>query len=335
MIFRFVGAHYPLKNILVCKWWYNIAEPIALEDVVLPADALINLPQEAHKKLASYVQRLDIDLYGARDGCAKHNQNQSGQTVTGEEWSETLVHRLDNLSELLPRCTRLGSFSLRLKSQFDPSNPLLPREHYLSLWSPTKLVDAFQATNLSHLVIDTCGSEIKGHICPRIALAIPSLRSVRLRMQKVCPRILGIMGAEDKPSNTLDQSKAEQRDSAPVAKVERIIINLCLKEADRFFAEYSRHCTKPTRGWDLYDEMVTAATETAKQFTTLKVMRILCHKHPLLKIITKDCIYGSKMVISDDGDEDWDWGDDGWADPDDEEVSSQGFSSTDSESSED
>jgi hypothetical protein len=177
-------------------------------------------------------------------------------------------------------------FSLHLKTQFDPSNPLIPRDDYLSLWSPTKLVDVFQATTLSHLVIDTCGSEVKGHICPGIALSIPSLRSVRLRMQRICPRILTFRAAavtQDGHSNTLPLSKAEQQDPIPLAKIQSIIINTSLKESDQFSWGYSQHCTESKRGWDLFDDMVTAAIETAEQFPSLKVMRILCHKHPWLE----------------------------------------------------
>lgn len=63
---------------------------------------------------------------------------------------------------------------------------------------------------------------------------------------------------------------------------------------------------------------------------SLKVLRILCHKMPSLEMVVKDWIAGTKMIISDD--DGWDWSDDGWGDPDDEEVSSQEFSSEDSDS---
>lgn len=74
------------------------------------------------------------------------------------------------------------------------------------------------------------------------------------------------------------------------------------------------------------------AVEFAKQMPNpnLRVFRLLCHKHPSLEMVAKDCITGTRMVLDDDGK--LGWGDDGRADPDDEEISSQGFSSTDSSS---
>lgn len=83
---------------------------------------------------------------------------------------------------------------------------------------------------------------------------------------------------------------------------------------------------------ELYDDMVMRAIEFAKQMPnpTLKLFRILCHKHPSLETVAKDCITGTKMILDDDGK--WDWDNDGRADSDDEEISSQEFSSTDSSS---
>lgn len=59
----------------------------------------------------------------------------------------------------------------------------------------------------------------------------------------------------------------------------------------------------------------------------LTVLRILCHKHLPSETVAKNRITGARMIL-DNGE--WDLADDGRADPDDEEISSQEFSSTDS-----
>lgn len=317
MIFRVVGSQQLLKTILVCKWWHNIAVPIALEDIVLSADSLIALPKEAHVKIATYVRRISIVLYGAGDELAKHNRKLSEKTPTNVEWSDALVHRLVKFRELLPQCNSLDFFSLSLRTPWNPSNPMAIPDDYLSLWSPTKLIDVFQATNLSHLVIDTCGSEIQDHACPAIALEISSLRSIRLRMRKICPRVLSLQATQDSRQNALAQSAHEQRkEPVALAKLESIIINLSRIDNGRRSTAYSQHCTETKRGWELFDDMVIAASETANEFPTLQVVRVLCHKHPWTRMVSKDCISGTKMLISDDIDGDWDWSDDGPIDPD-------------------
>lgn len=154
----------------------------------------------------------------------------------------------------------------------------------------------------------------------------------RLARQRFCPRILGFRDAPDDCSNTLDQSKVEQQNYIRVAKIESIIINISLKEFNRFNFSYSKHCTEFKGEWDLFNDMVTAATETAKAFSTLKVVKILYHKRQWLQMNTQDRVSGAKMRISDDGE--WDWGDDGESCSDDDEFSSQEVSPTDSESSE-
>lgn len=73
--------------------------------------------------------------------------------------------------------------------------------------------------------------------------------------------------------------------------------------------------------------MVVAATNLAKQTLNLKGLRVPCHKHAYLEMMTRDCITGTAMTISDEGE----WtGSMTVADPDEDWISDQDFSSTDS-----
>ncbi|CAG8369759.1 unnamed protein product [Penicillium salamii] len=293
LILQFVGSDSLRKHnaccLLVSKWWYKLAEPVMLQELVLNANQLNQIPDKAVEKLTVYLQRLRILMPHTSNWHADEQLN-------------------DVFSQFLPRCPRLKAFGLRAPSDFDPENPFAPATNYLESWSPTGLFDTLDSSAISDLVIDTSGSKFQSgvHICPQI-LKIPSLRSARIRMHNVCPRLLDL-----------------EQDS----KIESLIINLSLKEPDRFHAGYSRHCTEPKSAYDLYDEMVVAATAVTKTHPGIKLLRILCHKHPYLEIVTSDCIEGTKRILSD---ESQDWSDDGLPDPDDAELSDWDLFTADSE----
>lgn len=293
LILEFVGSATFRKQeaccLLVSKWWYNVAEQVLLKEFVLNANQLDKIPEIAFQRLSSHVQRLTVLTTHAADVYRNDKLN-------------------DVLNQFLPRCVHLKAFSLRAQSDFDPHHPLAPAINYLESWSPTRLFDTLDLSTVSDLVIDTCGSRFQSgvHICPRV-LKIPSLRSIRLRMQHVCPREIELV------SNS---------------NMESIIINISLIEPDRFHAGFSRHCTESMTAYDLYEEMVVAATKFADSHPDIKTLRILSHKHPYSETVTTDCIKGTKMILSDENEN---WSDDGLPDPDDEDVSDQDLFTAESE----
>ena len=147
--------------------------------------------------------------------------------------------------------------------------------------------------------------DVQSHICPRGLLGLASLRFARLRMRWICPEIFSV-----------------RSDQGALSLMETIIIILSLKETDRLSAGYSRHCGKPTTyAWALHQQMVTAAADVVERSPNLQTLRILCHKESSLKVVAVDCVTTSRMIVDDESD--WDWGDDGQADPDGEECSDQ------------
>lgn len=171
-----------------------------------------------------------------------------------------------------------------------------------------KLFDTLDLSGISDLVIDTCGSKFQSgvHICPRV-LDIPSLRSLRLRMHHVCPRVLEL-----------------ESDS----KIESIIINMSLMEPGCFHAGFSRHCTEPKSADNLYQEMVTNATNVTTNHSGIKMLKILSHRHPYSEIVTTDCIKGIKMILADITK---DWDEDGLPDIEEAELSDRDLFAEDSE----
>ena len=123
-------------------------------------------------------------------------------------------------------------------------------------------------------------------------------------MRRICPRIFDIPCAEANFPNDCAKSSLES-----------LIINLSLKENGRLSTSYSRHCAQQTYAWPLHDEMIRTSENIVRRSPNLKTLRILYHKQPSLEIVARDCITGTKVILADDGD--WDWNDQGKADPDD------------------
>lgn len=296
-ILRLVGSDSLRKHeaccLLVSKWWYGLAEPILLEDLVLHVDQLGRIPEKALVRLGRSARRLEIDLKPVSDRQIDEELNVNPDQV---------------LSHVLPRCVQLRTFSLLAKGYFNPKTPLASYTNYLGQGGSMNLLEILPFSVLSDLTIDTSGSEIKAreHICPQIAARIPSLRSVRLRMRCICPQVL---------------------DFDHNSKIESIIINLSLKES--CLLAFSRHCTAPTSAYGLNDAMVAAATNIATSLPSIKMLRILCHKHPYLEMVSTDCISGSQMVLSDD--REWDRSIDGPLYVHDEEPSDRDLFDSDSD----
>ena len=302
IIIRSIGSDQLRKQgvccLLVCKLWYQIAQPLLLADLKLSATQLVHVPENVYPKLRAFLLQLTIDAHGPKDWPAEQDIAKLNEILTS----------------LVKQSNHLTSFTLRVRSHFDPVNPLIPRQQYISSWDPTQFLSVLGSSNLTHLVIDTYGSEMNSsiHICPLLALQIPSLRSVRLRMCRICPQIL----------------EFSRGDSAMLLQIESLIINLSLQDVDRFSAGFSHHCTEPRRALDLYNEMITTGTGIAKQPPSLKVFKILCHKHPFPDTMTMNCITGIRTILAG---ADWDWGDEGESEPG-ESVSTSSSSDSDSSS---
>lgn len=168
------------------------------------------MTEKRHAKLRVWVKSLIIDLCRFEDWPGKKGDG-----------------ALDAI--LMLQYCRLSSFSFRAHSEYT-GEPLAPRTNYLSKWSPTRFLNAPWLSKLSELEIDTCGSEFKSgiHVCLQLALKIPHLRCVRLRMLRICPQIFDL----------------QHQDGARSSKIESIIIKVSYKKMDRFTAGFSSHCTE-------------------------------------------------------------------------------------------
>lgn len=294
VIFRFVGSKELQKQgargLLVCKWWYAVAEPILYEDLVLSANQFLQMPDPAAKKLVQYARHVQIYTDSRLDWPCD-----SPGYLLGERLKMLLS---PGHGASAPDPAQLESFTLRTHTPYDGARLLNPRDRCLPKWSPVALVDSLAVSNLEHLVLDTRDSRFKGgmHVCPGLARKIPSLRSLRLRMRRICPRAFNIQ----RTGTGMGMS---------TSRIESIIINISLVEPGHTYGRFSRHCTKVVSTYELFNEMIRVASETVKQTPSLRQMRILRHKNPTISVLAHDCVTGKRTVLL--GDRQWDWGDHG------------------------
>ncbi|OJJ03338.1 hypothetical protein ASPVEDRAFT_731859 [Aspergillus versicolor CBS 583.65] len=296
LICRLVGSEETQKQkarcLLVCKWWYTTTEPILYEDLVLSANHLLQMPDSAAKKLVQYARHVQIYTDSRLDWPCS-----SPEYLLGERFRMLLSPEPGALASA-PAPTQLKSFILRTHTPYDSGRLLNPRYRCLPKWSPIALVDSLAVSSLEHLVLDTRDLRFKGgkHVCPCVARKMPSLRSLRLRMRRICPRVL-------------DMQQTHPSSITSTSRIESIIINLSLVEPGHTYGRFSRHCTRVMSTYGLFNEMIRVASEMAKQTPSLRQVRILRHKNPTASVLAHDCVTGNRTVLL--GDQQWDWGDHG------------------------
>lgn len=315
MILRSVsGTRLRKQNALtICKWWYEFARIVAFEDLVLPARTLMRLSlkelDEFWLKFRPCVKRICINLKGFEEWSLFEHVAMTSDLpyypiqFFKYERMEVLRERLDRLISYLPKFSRLESFTLQALCENDPIQPVASRHQYLGSWSVLGLLETIPKSKISELVLDTCGTDLSDgkkpgpHTCEALASLIPSLRTARLRMQTVCPRVF-----EFPPDTTNPR------------RLESLVLNLSLKESSHqdSLAYYSSHCGDPQRAWNqvYYLEMVRSAIGAAEHLPKLRVMDVLHHEYLSMNTISLDCITRRYSIIP-AGRIGWAWVDDG------------------------
>lgn len=255
-------------GLTVSKRWNSIAQPIVFEKLVLSATQFIGLPRWSEMKMKRHTRELTIVIKGLES--------------ENRHWVDLLKRYLDRLSVILPACSQLRSFNLRIQSHLNADDPLEPPLDFLTAWSPISLVKSLSLSRIRHLELDSCGSELQStdHVCPMLATAIPSLFSIRLRMRTICPRVLSLCAESESTT------------------IENIVINLSLLETAGWPTAWSRHCETRERDSEIFERMVEAGTAFAHKYRSVQSLRILCYFHPGLQILEHDCVTGVERPLT-------------------------------------
>ncbi|KAJ5587860.1 uncharacterized protein N7459_003625 [Penicillium hispanicum] len=275
------------RSLTVCKWWHRLAEPIFLEDITVSASRLSKLSSASQTKIRLFTQRLAVNV-GDTSPSPVHakGQHPHGRHLRLKRSQEKrLVLHLERLNLLLRNCSSLESFSLGCFPDLSDS--------LLGSWSPSRLLDSLWSSKISRLEMDTGGVDFgteTGHLCPQLALQIPSLRFVRLRMRSICPDILRLQHA-----GTFGPSR-----------IEELIINLSLADLNQYSISLSAHCSGHSPGLDLAEDMIVAGKAAVRDTPSLKTLKIVGYIFPSGQAVTHDCVADITKILSEDLDSDSD-----------------------------
>ncbi|KAL5335480.1 hypothetical protein BJX70DRAFT_375120 [Aspergillus crustosus] len=129
---------------------------------------------------------------------------------------------------------------------------------------------------------------------------IPSLRSLRLRMPRICPDVLNWHEQEDtcKPRNWTREPRIK-------------ILIISLTRGDDMWDRFCHHCTthnpsnNPESGFALHSEMVMRATQLATRLPRAEMVRIIRPSEPAADDLVHDCITGERRTLCDLDYDDW------------------------------
>ncbi|PGH14896.1 hypothetical protein AJ79_02759 [Helicocarpus griseus UAMH5409] len=246
-ILEYLGVEFFRENVArlaICKHCYTLAyERIFLADVKLTAKGLerfLNTRQTRGKvrQMESVIRSVTVELHGFQDltsvlpAGTDFKYEPSSYAINKaiedcypklEKWNDQLFQNLLRLDRFMQGCHslesfRFGAFAERL---------LFPDQPPRSVWRRYLYQKAVPwiicNDNITTLDLDICytslrkhGAKPKHHICSAIAVLLPQLHRLRLRMPHICPVALQPADNEDGTS--------------PVVSLKEVIVNLDMTE---------------------------------------------------------------------------------------------------------
>ena len=241
--------------------------------------------------LRDSLETLDIELVEYR-----YSKCTADGTPSGHSY-ETKINVLnDDLAQfaiVAQQSRRLRTLRIQAWSGPTPDYPNF-REDFLSL----PMIQAFLSLdNLGVLILDLSNEPEQhgdGHICTAIGALLGTLRTLELRMPRICPEVL-------KP-----------RDPRAILRLSEVVITLSMANADHELEEepgpHSQRCGSQAGGLlQLQAEMLQQAEILATQMASPKALRIISHSPLDFKEESLDVLTGKTMIwdYSDDTDEEF------------------------------
>lgn len=307
LIFRYVGGN-KLRRIHACgltihKRLHDAAKAILYERFILTGEQLLLLAEHGIQHLQMFTRYLEIHFEPAKAEFI------DDWDLVVTEWKmdfnpryDKMVPRLKDLQKRFAQFTCLKALTLRIKRPERPDG--LHCDDFMMDWSPVSLLNNLPWHTLKVLELGTYESYVdtSDHFCPLLALRIPSLKSVQMRMRLTCPEVFNFQDTDiTRPS------------------IEKMIIhmNLCLGLNPWLYAP--EHCTDEYPYLDpeaLYCAMHEAALETVQCLPTLKSLVLTSPASDNVTItiwVTEFVHYRERRLPHGqyDGNQDLDWCDKG------------------------
>ncbi|KAM0421358.1 hypothetical protein ACHAPT_010893 [Fusarium lateritium] len=284
LILRLLGSEFfrgDARRLHVAKSWYDLARPILLRNLEFSAQSLEKfLATDDAPLIQKHTRTIKIRLNGFRDWESVPEDLPRLRRRALADWSFDLHNNVTALAAILQDCTNLGRVEFHARQERRIWNVV--RREYLTSASLARLLSV---GHLTCLEVDTAGSgfcesnkRFRSHICDDISALLPTLRRLRCRMRRICPKIL--VPPED----------------GPFANLEEVIINLSLTELP---SERSRRCGNfPTGSVRWMKELELGAQALVKKMETPRVVRILSYGFAGSGIESFDAITQRRMILT-------------------------------------
>lgn len=307
-IFGYVGPEYfrqDISRLAVSTRWYAFARPVLVRHLDLTATSLnlllgnveslkLSLPHITTIKLSFQ----DYELVPPGPGLFTPLDPEVSEAL--DEWIAQLNSNVAKLGPVLQLCRGLRSLAVAV-------GPGTHGRH----WPPDGYLDQRPLAGLlalQHLPHLTCldfrvagcpstsaAADARVHFCSSINALLPTLRRLRCQIQHVCERLLDPPASPDTP-----------------LRLEEVIINLSLSGLSDMVTSY-RHALdcRAARGEpgglslsELQELVETQAVTLSGQLRSPRMVRVITHRPPSLRLCTFDALTGKRMVL-DEGAE-WD-----------------------------
>ncbi|KAI0377331.1 hypothetical protein F5Y04DRAFT_291833 [Hypomontagnella monticulosa] len=295
-IFDEIGTSFfreDFSRLTICKQWSKFALPTYFKYITLSQGALRNLIAsgltERSSSLKDSLEILEFELKG-------YASNEDETKIPLRTWREILNSDLVQLATTAQQSRKLRT--LRIRAQNYPYAEIFPGpKNYISLSVMQQFLSlenlTFLKLDLSTGFLHPSGEQVEGcHICRSIAALLPTLRTLHIRMQSICPNALKPKGRGDS------------------LHLGVLVVNLSLLRhlPGITSAAHSKRCDALAGGLlPLKADMKKQAERIATRMASPKIIRIITHTLPQFEIQSLDVLTGKTMVL----DEDMEWDEDG------------------------
>ncbi|EEU38824.1 uncharacterized protein NECHADRAFT_83113 [Fusarium vanettenii 77-13-4] len=289
IILRLKGSAFFRRNIrrlVVSKSWYELARLVLLQDLQLSAKSLPKfLKADMSSLVHQHTRTVKVAFDVVRDRWAVSSGSRHVWRIVVTDWTTNVDNDLTSLASILQGCSNLRSLKLRPR----------PRPRPLGMISQTwlssdALVSLLSVGHLTCLEFDTVSTGLRSttshrrsDICEVIRALLPTLRRLRCRMRKICPRIL--LPPEE----------------GPLLSLEEVIINLNLGDPTSHDPpQHAYRCGIFVSGspatWKA--EMESGAKDLVDRMATPRVVRVLSRSPSGPQTECFDAIAQRRMMLA-------------------------------------
>ncbi|KAH7320705.1 hypothetical protein B0I35DRAFT_198945 [Stachybotrys elegans] len=281
-----------LGRFTVCKQWFQFACLTSFKSITLSSETLRALVSsgtpESQSLIESALKTLSLELTGhpSSTSTSPSSEDVRPNTTGGDDLTEDLHW----LAALIERSSRLRELRIEARRSLEPQPSSGIPEGYLSIHTMQALLCA---DNISTLVIDLSAGTLENssneqsginHLCPLISAFLPTLRTLHVRMPRVCSELLKCPATEKVPRLTT------------------VVVNLSLNiiQPGITSASHSKSCYSSGGSLlQLKEDITTQAETLATQVKSIKILRVLTHSLPTFKIESLDVLTGKTMRLKD------------------------------------